>query len=534
MGASLFDTYEQAERLRKVGQLQESADLCRQMLHQDPGFAHAYHLMSDLFRSTGNIEKALHFSSISIQLSPLVYEFHLHQAELFFQLGRWSDASQAYAQAGHLSPGSAAPLIGRADCSARMAEFDQAREAYAQARAMGAQGQADLHEAGALTLGGQWAAAEALYDRVLGSRPHHVEAHVHKGRLLLMQGRDAQAESCFARAVAYRRHCVEAMHGLAMVSERRGDLDMAIELVLQSVKTNTDLFDGLALLGSLLLRKQNFSSAEEVFRQALHIAPYQIYAMHGLVLSLAAQDKTGQALQYIEEQLGTSPDREALAFLQASLRAGRPPVDSGYHARWFDDYARRFGCRFTPRQSAVAVALVDALRALPREQGKDARTLLDLGCGMGAAASLLGPAVGLRVGVDVSLGMIDQARARGLYAECYALDAVEFIMGSDRTFDWIAAADMLPYVGDLGPFFSGVRNVMADGSVLAVSFEHGEPQNGCTLSPSGRYRHAPSYVDALAGEMGLRVLSQDALVTRNELSQPVKMTLVLFEKQAMH
>ena len=60
------------------------------------------------------------------------------------------------------------------------------------------------------------------------------------------------------------------------------------------------------------------------------------------------------------------------------------------------------------------------------------------------------------IGVDLSSAMLDAARARGIYDELAESDATSFLSGFNDTADLIAAADVLIYVGGLGPLFAQV------------------------------------------------------------------------------
>lgn len=92
---------------------------------------------------------------------------------------------------------------------------------------------------------------------------------------------------------------------------------------------------------------------------------------------------------------------------------------------------------------------------------RDARRVLELGCGTGR---LLGQLDGA-VGVDVSMAMLGQARARGLRVAAADAHCLPF---ADRSFDAVVAAKGLFRYLDYSRAFAECARVLAPGGALAV------------------------------------------------------------------
>ncbi len=97
--------------------------------------------------------------------------------------------------------------------------------------------------------------------------------------------------------------------------------------------------------------------------------------------------------------------------------------------------------------TAEVVAILDGWGLLGRD-----RDALDLGCGMGRFAEALAPHLRSVLGLDLSAGMIDEARRRSRHAN------VRFAVGTGRdlagvanaSVDLVLAADVFPYLVEAG------------------------------------------------------------------------------------
>ena len=105
----------------------------------------------------------------------------------------------------------------------------------------------------------------------------------------------------------------------------------------------------------------------------------------------------------------------------------------------------------------------ELITALHQSIVQPGSSVLEIGSGGGDLLAALAPAEG--VGVDVSPGQVESARARHpeLRFEAGTGEDVEL----DRTFDYIVLSDLVPYVDDLVGLFANVRR-HADGETRIV------------------------------------------------------------------
>jgi len=134
----------------------------------------------------------------------------------------------------------------------------------------------------------------------------------------------------------------------------------------------------------------------------------------------------------------------------------------------------------SPRLLAAATLEIVALLSQWGLLGLD-RTVLDIGCGIGRLDAALSPLSAAVVGIDISPGMIAQARTR-----CAGFPNVRLLLGSghdlagiaDCSIDLVVLVDTLPYLllseGELaGRYFAEIARVLhASGDALILNFSY--------------------------------------------------------------
>ncbi len=536
--SNLIDTYRKADALLAKGELQQAADICKRMLADNPDFAYGYHLMATLFRTTGNLEKALNFTGLAIRIDPGVASFYVQRGQLLFTLKYFDEAAEVFDKLLEMEPLSAHYMLLRADVYAKQEQYDEAIALLSSARKHAGDAEiadVDEHEGRCMLAMGEIKKAEKFFDRSIAAKPEATRSYIEKGKILLFEKRDHEAEVCFAKAINNDPHSWEALHGMAIVNERQGQTDSAIALAIQAVNADNAIFDSLMLLGNLLLRKQSWDGAEHIFRQALSVIPDSVYAWHGLATSLIPQKKLETIEGEFKQLLVSRPDNKALTFLCESVCGKVPTVSpEAYALSWFDDYASRYEFYLPSLGSYQASSLCELVRGLSQLADRKDCSFLDLGCGSGMAAEHMRDITNMSVAVDLSPRMLDMARLRSCYDEYYALDVGEFALGSDRVFDIIIAMDVLPYIGDLDQFFKVTRNLMGAGSVFAFTVEKVDKGMDFQLGQDGRYKHKASYVRSMIEEQGYELLVEEEMLLRFDGGQPVKGFSYVIKKATIH
>jgi len=245
-----------------------------------------------------------------------------------------------------------------------------------------------------------------------------------------------------------------------------------------------------------------------------------------------AGDLDAAAAAY-DELLRLDPsDRAGVAVRLASIGRGATPdkAPPAYVAKLFDQHAATF-------DDILVEGLGYAVPMMAREllqrtcPGPFAR-MLDLGCGTGLAGSALRDMAGHVTGVDLSEGMLEIADDRGVYDDLYVGDVAGFLAADDPDrWDLIVATDVLPYLGDLDPLFSGVARCLEQEGVFVFSSES-LPEEVMQSRPymvgaKPRFAHAEAHVRDRLGEAGMTCVAAEPITVRHEEGAPVPGQLYL-------
>jgi predicted TPR repeat methyltransferase len=136
---------------------------------------------------------------------------------------------------------------------------------------------------------------------------------------------------------------------------------------------------------------------------------------------------------------------------------------------------------------------------------------------------------GRLVGVDLSPRMLQIARQRSIYDELIETDIIDYLRSTDETFDVIAAADVLTYIGDIRDFFTLSARILRRGGLVVVVLETHPGADTYRLNQTGRFSHSREYLQQTLRAAGFTVDLLFDDVMRREENYPVP-TLVAVGK----
>ena len=281
----------------------------------------------------------------------------------------------------------------------------------------------------------------------------------------------------------------------------KGDLAAAADLLDQTVELAPDFVSAWFTLGEIRLQLGEREAAIAAFRRACDVDP---------------QDRHGASLRLM--RLGAE---------------GLSDMPKAYVQTLFDQYAPRFDTALLEhldyRGPAILFKAVLAVRATAKKPAFFRRAI-DLGCGTGLAAAAFAKQVDRFIGIDLSPGMIEQARATGLYEQLEVEDMVAGLVSkAEASADLVLAADAFCYVPELGPVLSEVTRVLAPGGLIAFTVETHDGE-GVMIGKGLRYAHAAEYLRKAIATVGLKLTHLEKASPRTEDNEPVRGLVVVAGK----
>ena len=286
------------------------------------------------------------------------------------------------------------------------------------------------------------------------------------------------------------------------------------------------LADRRFLYGRDLAADGDHAAAADLYAQALELAPD--WAAGWLTLGDAKArcgDREGAASAFRQAARLDRAGVLGAPLALASVAAGEPPsaADPAYVRALFDDYAPRFERHLAESLDYRGPALL-RVRARPRRPAAGAvragaRPWLRHRPHGRRAARARGPARRRR-----SLPGHGRAR-RATRASTMRSRSGDMLaaLGDSRgeSLDLAVAADVLVYVGDLGPVFRAVAAALRPGGLFAFTAQAGPEGDDVTVGADRRFAHSRDHVFARTAEAGLEVALCEPASTRRDAGRDV-------------
>jgi predicted TPR repeat methyltransferase len=388
----------------------------------------------------------------------------------------------------------------------------------------------------------QWLAAADLYRRVLELAPEHPDALHFSGVLAHQMGRSDQAVGLIERSLELEPDRPDWCSNLGIVLRDRLDFDQAVVAFRRAIAIDPDHANAHSNLGVVLRAQGKLDEAEAAYRAAIRADPGHSDAYHNLGLLLKGQRRTreailcflkvvtlrprhpearkllamahcalgevDQAVKIYEEWLRVETDDPVARHMLAACSGRDVPAraSDAFVERTFDSFASSFDSRLARLlyRAPELVATMLEESGLERSKRLD---VLDAGCGTGLCGQLVAPYARRLVGVDLSAGMLAQAKARNVYDELVKRELTDYLTDSSGSFDVIVSADTLCYFGPLeGVIAASAEALRPDGRLIFTVEELVDGDSGAeySLKPHGRYSHARQYLERVLTKANLQ------------------------------
>ncbi len=532
----ISDLLTAAVRHHEAGDLTAAEALYRDVLTRDPAQPDALHLLGLIAQAAGDLAGAAAGIRRALALRPDEAVFHYNLANVLRDAGQLDDAIGSYRAALALRPQDADTLLNLGNALAAHGELAAAADSYRTLlRHAPQQLEAFINLGQVLRRLGDAAGARAACQAVLALDAGNVEAHLGLGTLCQEAGDFDAAHRHYRAALQTDPDCAPAWNNLGTWHQERGERAAAADCYRRALALDSEggfihHAEAHNNLGTLLAEEDRLVEAEASYRAALNVRPEFAEAHKNRGAVLQALGRHDEALSSFREALRLRPDFAEAAYKLAALSGEPPPASAPaeYVAALFDGYAGEYDRHLT---ATLHYRVPQALCALLARQVPERAALdvLDLGCGTGLSGAALRGLARHLTGIDLSPRMLAQARERGLYDRLIEGDIVQALAGQSACFDLVTAADVFVYIGDLEAVVACAAQVLRPGGWLAFSVES-LPEGEYRLQPTGRYAHAPAYIEALARRQGFECVAQQAVTLRVEQGTPVAGQLQLWRR----
>lgn len=374
-----------------------------------------------------------------------------------------------------------------------------------------------------------------LLERAIAINPTVPEYHANRGNILKMQSRLSEARTAFETALRLRPDFPEALMNLATVERARGGPAESEQLLRRALELRPDFADAEINLANLYLARGRFDEATALYQKALKAEPHYIGAYESFARAACHAGRSDEAAAAFRSLLAFDPENEVARHLLAACTADPDceRASDGYVRGLFNGYAPHFDESLASLRYRAPELLAERLASLMSTGTQS--VILDAGCGTGLCGPLLAPAACRLVGVDISPGMLAEAKKRAVYDELLESELTTYMAGQPAAFDVIISADTLVYIGRLDePLRAAAECLTARGLLLFTLEQMVEDDggNGYRVAPHGRFVHRPDYVQTVIEAAGLSLLALDPIAPRMEGGQPVRGLLVAARKPA--
>jgi predicted TPR repeat methyltransferase len=407
----------------------------------------------------------------------------------------------------------------------RAGQLDDAMRLYRQILAADPRNASVWHFLGVLQhqLGHSDAGVECI-TRALDVDPNYADACNNLGNIYRETNQYDAALQAYERAVAIAPRHADAWNNIGVMRSGRAEYAEAQQAYARAVELDPAHVAAWQNRGNLAARADEFDASIEAYRHAIKLRPGDARAFHGLSRALYRAGRIDEAIVVYHEWLAADPENAVARHMLAACTGAAAPerASDNFVRDVFDAFAGSFD-RVLDQLGYRAPALIAEFLDREVPAGDAALDIADAGCGTGLCAEFLRRRAKRLVGVDLSAGMLAQARARHAYDELIENELAAWLAGRSREFDLIVSADTLCYFGALEQAVAGAAGALRPGGRMVFTVERAADEvREYHLDATGRYTHAEAYVrHALAGA-GLDSVAVEPVVLRRERGKEVQ------------
>lgn len=348
----------------------------------------------------------------------------------------------------------------------------------------------------------------------------NAQAHLRLASIFQDMGRADEAVMFQWEAVKLEPGNWSAYLTLGQMMREIGNFDSAVELAEAARMLAPDAPDVSVDLIDFLVQAGRVNDAITVGREARARFPHDVRILRNLGNALKWVGEKDEAIEVFEAIQKLDPNDGYSRHLIDALRG---TATSQAHPEYVKDLFDGFADGFDERMMETLRYRVPGLvrRAVTQLTNRTDLSVLDLGCGTGLCAITVRDLATYIKGVDLSTGMVDVARRRGVYEETLVEDIITAMRADPRTYDFVIAGDVFVYMGDIAEALREARDRLLPGGHVLFTVERGPDDIEFALNENGRFTHGKPYLDRVAKAAGLEVVEIRPEGLRLEMNRPV-------------
>lgn len=359
-------------------------------------------------------------------------------------------------------------------------------------------------------------AAEKGYLQLLGYFSEAPILHYNLGLLLLEIKEYGKAVESLLLAAKYNPTDSDILFNLALSYKKDGDLAAAIKMYKEVLQLEPDSIDALYNLGGCYREQKEFDKAIESYLRVIGLDCNHMSASNNLAFIYQLQGQTEKAIQCFKKVLELNPDHEAAGHMLAALTGAEVSSSpDAYVKEVFDNYSEHYEKSLVVELEYAVPEKIKHIIMTGDRLKKSFRYGLDLGCGTGLSGEAFHEMAERLDGIDLAPKMVEIADEKNIYGALYVSGIDEFLGRDVGLFDFVLAADVFGYIGDLKDVFTSVYHRTTEDVLFCFSTETvvGE---GCKLRSTGRFAHSELYIEGIASGTGWQIREKHSASLRKE------------------
>lgn len=371
------------------------------------------------------------------------------------------------------------------------------------------------------------------FEKAIRLNPASWEAHYNLANCYIKQDMVLQAISHYETTLKLNPNHRDARLNLAMSYIITNDYAAALPLLIEAANNNPQHAELQGHLAEAYLNLGQTENALQQYIKAIALEANRPAWQHNLAVLYLRSNKPDLAQQHFALALQLQPDnitaQHMLNALTASAASKTAPPE--YVKLLFDQYASYYNQHVTKALNyTVPQKLRQAIGKFITNTTKQ-QYILDLGCGTGLCGIYFRDLARYLLGIDLSITMLHEANKLGAYDALCCCNILEYIPGLNKNcFEMILAADVFVYIGDLEAIFLQATSIIQTHGLFAFTIEEQTSNTPYTLQATGRYAHAPEYINTLCVTHGFTIETNEPITPRMHDNQPIAGRLYVVKK----